>query len=215
YDLDGDLDCYLLNNSFKSVSRLEQYTMQRTKRTEEGDKLLRNDNGSFTDVTEEAGIYSSWIGFGLGVSASDVNGDMYPDIYVSNDFWERDYLYLNQGDGTFSEELVSRTNVISGSSMGADVADLNNDGSPEVFTTEMLPPDNLRIKTMTRFDETNIRELKVRSSYHYQLMQNALHFNDGDANFQELAFLYDVAATDWSWGALLFDMDNDGWKDIF
>src|SRR5690606_5350970 len=140
YDLDGDLDCYILNNSFKSISRADQYKVPRDKRVDEGDKLLRNDNGFFTDVTEEAGIYSSWIGFGLGVSVSDLNGDMYPDIYVSNDFWERDYLYLNNGDGTFSEELVARTNVISGSSMGSDVADLNNDGHAEIFTTEMLPP---------------------------------------------------------------------------
>src|SRR5690606_17516939 len=129
-------------------------------------------------VTEAAGIYSAWVGFGLGVSVSDINGDMYPDIYISNDFWERDYLYINQKNGTFSEELISRTCAVSGSSMGADVADLDNDGHEEIFTTEMLPSDNLRIKTLTRFEETNVKELKVRSSYHYQLLQNCLHFND-------------------------------------
>lgn len=215
YDLDGDLDCYLLNNSFKSVDRVEQFTASRYERVEDGDKLFRNDNGHFVDVTEAAGIYSAWVGFGLGVSVSDINGDMYPDIYISNDFWERDYLYINQKNGTFSEELITRTSVISGSSMGADVADLDNDGDEEIFTTEMLPSENFRIKTLTRFEETNVKELKVRSSYHYQLLQNCLHFNDGIGNFQELSFLANVASTDWSWGALMFDMDNDGWKDIF
>lgn len=216
YDLDGDLDCYLLNNSFKNIERVEQYLISREIRDAEGgDKLLRNDGDTFTDVSEEAGIYGGWIGFGLGVSVSDLNKDMLPDIFISNDFWERDYLYINKGDGTFSEELISRTSVISGSSMGSDIADLDNDGDAEVFTTEMLPGDNYRLKTMTRFEETNIKELKVRSSYHYQLMQNCLHINDGQGDFQEMAFISNVAATDWSWGALMFDMDNNGWKDIF
>lgn len=216
YDLDGDLDCYLLNNSFKTVDRVEQFLVTRDVRDDEGgDKLLRNDNGVFKNVSEESGIYESAIGFGLGVSVSDLNEDMLPDIYISNDFWERDYLYINKGNGKFSEELISRTGAVSGSSMGADVADLNNDGYPEVFTTEMLPGDNHRLKTMARFEETNVKELKVRSSYHYQFMQNCLHLNDGTANFQEIAFLSNTATTDWSWGALMFDMDNNGWKDIF
>src|SRR5690606_13535295 len=145
---------------------------------------------------------------------SDLNGDMLPDIYISNDFWERDYLYINQGDGTYKEEIIQRTSIISSSSMGSDVADLTNDGHPDIFTTDMLPGDNYRIKSMTRFEETNIKELKVRSDYHYQILQNCLQFNDGDGNFQELAFYSGVSATDWSWGALMFDMNNDGWKDI-
>ena len=216
YDLDGDLDCYLLNNSFKSIDRVEQFLIKRDERDAEGgDKLLRNDNGHFTDISEKAGIYGSSIGFGLGVSVSDLNNDMLPDIYVSNDFWERDYLYINRGDGTFSEELTSRTSVVSASSMGSDIADLDNDGDAEVFTTDMLPADNYRLKSMTKFDESNIKELKVRSSYHYQQLQNCLQMNDGTGHFQETAFLSKVAATDWSWGALMFDMNNDGWKDIF
>ena len=216
YDLDGDLDCYLLNNSFKSIERVEQFMVSREVRDAEGgDKLLQNDGGKFINVSAQAGIYESAIGFGLGVSVSDLNGDMLPDIYISNDFWERDYLYFNKGNGTFSEEIVNSTSVISASSMGADVADLNNDGSAEIFTTEMLPGDNNRLKTMARFEETNIKELRVRSSYHYQLMQNCLHVNNGKGNFQEMAFLAGTATTDWSWGALMFDMDNDGWKDIF
>ncbi|HYF70280.1 MAG TPA: VCBS repeat-containing protein [Ohtaekwangia sp.] len=216
FDQDGDLDCYLLNNSFKSIERVDQFLIKREDRDKEGgDKLLRNDGGYFTDVSEEAGIYGGWIGFGLGVSVSDLNEDMLPDIYVSNDFWERDYLYINRGNGTFSEEITSRTSILSASSMGSDVADLNNDGYADIFTTEMLPADNVRLKTMAKFEETNIKELKVRSSYHYQIMQNCLHFNEGDGRFQELAPLANVAATDWSWGSLMFDMNNDGWKDIF
>jgi len=216
YDLDGDLDCYILNNSFKSIDRVEQFLIKRDQRDEEGGhKLLRNDEGHFTDISEKAGIYGSPIGFGLGVSVSDLNNDMLPDIYISNDFWERDYLYSNNGDGTFSEEITSRTSVISASSMGSDVADLNNDGAPEIFTTDMLPADNYRLKSMTKFDESNIKELKVRSSYHYQQLQNCLQMNDGTGHFTETAFLSKVAATDWSWGALIFDMNNDGWKDIF
>jgi len=215
FDRDGDLDCYLLNNSFKTIDRVDQFYVTRDGRDEAGgDKLFRNDNGRFTDVSEEAGIFGSEIGFGLGISVSDLNNDMLPDMYVSNDFWERDYLYINKGDGSFVEDIISRTGVISASSMGSDVADLDNDGNPEIFTTEMLPGDNVRLKTMTRFDETNIKELKVRSSYHYQHMQNCIQWNYGDGNFQELASLLNVEATDWSWGSLLFDMDNDGRKDI-
>lgn len=216
YDRDGDLDCYILNNSFKAVNKVEEYKIKREERDSiGGHKLMRNDGGHFTDVSAQAGIFGSSIGYGLGVSVSDLNGDMLPDIYVSNDFWERDYLYVNRGDGTFSEEITERTSIISTSSMGADVADLNNDGYADIFTTDMLPADNMRIKTMARFEETNIKELRVRSSYHYQIMQNCLQYNDGHGNFQEMAALAGTMATDWSWASLMFDMDNDGWKDIF
>lgn len=216
YDMDGDLDCYLLNNSFKSIERVDQFVRTRDDRDiEGGDKLLRNDGAKFTDVSAEAGIYGGWIGFGLGVSVSDFNDDMYPDIYISNDFWERDYLYINNGNGTFSEDIISRTSLISASSMGSDAADLDNDGYTDIFTTEMLPADNFRLKTMAKFEETNIKELKVRSSYHFQTMQNCLQFNTGDARFIETASMSNVGATDWSWGSLIFDMDNDGMKDIF
>ncbi|MEM8523442.1 MAG: VCBS repeat-containing protein [Bacteroidota bacterium] len=216
YDSDGDLDCYLLNNSFRSPDRIEFYRKKRDEIHEEGgDKLMRNDNGRFTDVTVEAGIYTSDIGFGLGVSVSDLNNDMLPDIYVSNDFWERDYLYINQGDGTFSEELTERLSICSFNSMGADIADLNNDGTAEMMTTDMLPRNNYRLKTMTQFEPYRLENEKVNASYHYQMLQNCLHFNDGQGNFQELAFLAEVGATDWSWGALMLDLNNDGWKDIF
>ncbi len=216
YDLDGDLDCYLLNNSFKQTTTIDLYKVARNSVDDDGgDKLYRNDGGRFTDVTTEAGLYSSKIGFGLGVSVSDLNNDMLPDIYVSNDFWERDYLYINQGNGTFTEELNERLSVCSMSSMGADIADINNDGTPEIFTTDMLAADNYRLKTMTVFDPYHVEDMKFRANYHYQMLQNCLHLNNGQLNFQEVGFLAGVAATDWSWGALLFDFDNDGNKDIY
>lgn len=216
YDLDGDLDCYLLNNSFKDPSKIELYKSMRDVPDElSGDKLYRNDGATFTDVTLDAGIYSSAIGFGLGAAIGDLNGDHLPDIYVSNDFWERDYLYLNQGDGTFSEELKDRIDFCSISSMGGDIADINNDGHPEIFSTDMLAADNYRLKAMSRFDPYHLEDRKYRANYHYQIAQNCLHLNDGNANFQEIGMLSEVAATDWSWGALIFDFENDGNKDIF
>ncbi len=216
YDLDGDLDCYLLNNSFKDPSRIDLYRSMRDKPDElGGDKLYRRDGDTFTDVTQEAGIYSSAIGFGLGTVIGDINQDNYPDIYVSNDFWERDYLYINQGDGTFSEELIDRIDFCSISSMGGDMADINNDGHPEIFTTDMLAGDNYRLKAMSAFDPYHLEDMKYRANYHYQIGQNCLHLNNGEGDFQEIGMLAEVAATDWSWGALFFDFENDGRKDLF
>ncbi|MDP5172525.1 MAG: VCBS repeat-containing protein [Bacteroidia bacterium] len=216
YDLDGDLDCYLLNNSFKDPSRIDLYSKTREEQDPlGGDKLYRNDGDHFTDVTLEAGIYSSQIGFGLGVSVSDLNGDLWPDIYISNDFWERDYLYLNLQNGTFQEVLTDRIPHTSVSSMGADLADINNDGFVDIFSTDMLAADNYRLKTMTAFDPYHLEDLKYRANYHYQILQNGLQLNNGQAQFQEIGFLSGVASTDWSWGAMVFDFDNDGWKDIY
>ena len=215
YDQDGDLDCYILNNSFKDPARIELYSKMREHADPGGDKLMRNDGEKFTDVTREAGIYSSAVGFGLGVAVSDVNNDRLPDIYVSNDFWERDYLYINQGHGKFHEELIDRIDYCSVSSMGADIADLDNDGSPEIFTTDMLPADNYRLKATIAFDPYHLEDTKYRANYHYQMVQNCLHLNDGHGFFQEIALQAGVSATDWSWGALIFDFENDGRKDIF
>ena len=216
YDQDGDLDCYLLNTSFKDPAKIELYKSMRDKPDElGGDKLYRNDGNTFTDVTLAAGVYSSAIGFGLGTCIGDVNRDNLPDIYVSNDFWERDYLYINQGDGTFSEELSSRMDFCSISSMGGDIADINNDGSPEIISTDMLAADNYRLKAMSHFDAYHVEDMKYRANYHYQVAQNCLHLNDGSGRFQEIAMMANVGATDWSWGALLFDFENDGFKDLF
>ncbi len=216
YDADGDLDCYILNNSFRDPEKIELYKKVREQENDPGgDKLMRNDNGVFVDVTKAAGIFSSDIGFGLGVAVGDLNNDNLPDIYISNDFWERDYLYLNQGNGNYSEELINRIDYCSLSSMGADIVDINNDGSPEIFTTDMLPADNHRLQTTIAFEPYHLEDLKYRANFHYQIAQNCLHLNDGEANFQEIALLSDVAATDWSWGALIFDFENDGIKDLF
>ncbi len=215
YDQDGDLDCYILNNSFRNPAKIELYRKVREQPSPGGHKLMRNDGNIFTDVTVQAGIYSSDIAFGLGVAVSDLNGDQLPDLYISNDFWERDYLYINKGNGKFSEELPSRINYCSTSSMGADIADINNDGSPEIFTTDMLPADNYRLQTTMAFDPYHLEDLKYRANYHYQITQNCLHLNDGSADFAEIALLAGVDATDWSWGALIFDFENDGNKDIY
>lgn len=216
YDRDGDLDCYLLNNSIRSVGG---YDLRKDQRKIPdplgGNKLLRNDDGKFTDVTEASGIYSSAIGFGLGVTIGDVNGDDWPDIYVSNDFFEKDYLYINNGDGTFRESLEEYIREISLGSMGADMADINNDGLPEIFVTEMLPETDERLKTTSQFESWDKYARNVEQGYYRQFSRNVLQLNNGDGTFSEIGRFARVEATDWSWGALIFDMDNDGWKDIF
>nr|WP_314895988.1 VCBS repeat-containing protein [uncultured Flavobacterium sp.] len=224
YDKDGDLDCYILNNSFIPVSSLN-YSNKRELRDKDwdvpealkggGDKLLRNDNGKFNDVSESAGIYSSLIGFGLGVTVGDVNGDLYPDIYISNDFFERDYLYINNKNGTFTEQIQDWVTHTSQSSMGADMADINNDGKADIFVTDMLPENDERTKNVTSFDNYDLFSRKLNLDFYYQYMQNTLQLNNGNNQFNEIAHYAGVAKTDWSWGALLFDMDNDGYKDIF
>lgn len=215
YDGDGDLDCFILNNGFTDPAKIELYKKVREIPYPGGDKLMRNDGGKFTDVTAEAGIYSSEIGFGNGVSISDINHDGLPDIYISNDFWERDYLYINHGNEKFTEELINRINYCSTSSMGGDIADINNDGNMDIFTTDMLPADNYRLKTTVLFDPYHLDDPQYRANFHYQITQNCLHINDGKGYFQETGPLSGVAATDWSWGALIFDFENDGNKDIF
>ena len=224
YDKDGDLDVYILNNSFIPVSSLN-YSNKRELRDKDwdvaeilkggGDKLLQNNNGKFIDVSEKAGIFGSLIGFGLGVTVGDVNNDLYPDIYVSNDFYERDYLYINNKNGTFSEQIQTWAKHISQSSMGADMADINNDGFADIFVTDMLPENHARLKTTTSFDNYDLFTRKLSMDFYNQYMQNTLQVNTGDNQFQELAHYAGVAKTDWSWGALLFDMDNDGYKDIY
>ncbi|GAB3576198.1 VCBS repeat-containing protein [Spirosoma luteolum] len=224
YDRDGDLDCYILNNSFIPVNTLN-YENNRTLRAEDwpvkdflkggGDRLMRNDNGVFKDVTKEANIYSSLVGFGLGVTVGDVNGDQYPDLYISNDFFEKDYLYINQRDGTFREDIESRMKHLSIASMGADMADINNDGYAEIFTTEMLPRDEKRLKTTTSFENHYVANLKREKGFYNQLQQNCLQLNNQNGTFSEIANYANVSASDWSWGALLFDADNDGYNDIY
>lgn len=224
FDLDGDLDAYIVNNSFIPVNTLnlsdrrdlpaDQWPVKDFLK-KGGDQFLRNDNGHFTDITREAGIYNSLIGFGLGVTVGDVNQDRWPDLYISNDFYERDYLYINNKDGTFSEEIMKRTDHISLSSMGADIADLNNDGYPEIFVTDMLPNEDYRLRSTSSFESYSTYALKQQRNFHHQYMQNTLQVNRGDGTFAEVGNYAGVSASDWSWGALLFDMDLDGLKDIY
>ncbi|MDT0538313.1 VCBS repeat-containing protein [Croceitalea sp. P059] len=225
YDKDGDLDAYILNNSNIPVSSLG-YAEQRDVRAQDwegvphifrgvGDMLLRNDNGKYVDVSEDAGIYGSLIGFGLGVLVTDINHDLYPDIYVSNDFYERDYLYINQKDGTFSEEIKAYTSHLSLSAMGIDIADINNDGYNDIFITDMLPEPDERVKSVMEFEGYNVFDLKQSKDFYQQYIQNTLQLNNGNGTFSEIAYYSGVDATDWSWAGLLFDMDNDGLKDIF
>lgn len=216
YDQDGDLDAYLLNNSTRSTTGYDlREGLREIPDPEGGNRLLRNDGGRFVDVSQKAGIYSSNIGFGLGVTVGDVNEDGLPDLFVSNDFFERDYLYFNQGDGTFREQLTDYLPEISQGSMGADFADLNNDGLPELFVTEMLPRTELRRKTKAAFNGWNRYQLYRDQGYHQQFSRNVLQLNRGGGRFSEISRLAGVDATDWSWGALLFDMNNDGYRDIF
>lgn len=224
YDMDGDLDCFIINNSPVPVNSLG-YPKQRDLPADKwkvadnlkggGDHLFRNDNGHFTEVTQEAGIHGSLMSFGLGVTVGDINGDYYPDIYVSNDFFERDYLYINQKDGTFIDELESRLSHNSYASMGADFGDINNDGYPEIFTTDMLPADDYRLKTTLSFDDIDQFRLKERNGFFHQFLQNTLQLNDGFGKFKDIANYSGVQASEWSWGALMFDADNDGYNDLY
>ncbi|WP_336514994.1 VCBS repeat-containing protein [Pollutibacter soli] len=225
YDRDGDLDCYLLNNSFKSVGNFDLVKDQRNiPDSIGGNKFFRNDDNHFTDITAAAGIYSSKIGFGLGVTVSDLNNDGWQDIYISNDFFEKDYLYINQKNGRFTEALESGINELSMNSMGADIADINNDARPDIYVTDMLPGIESRVKTKTNFEDWDKYQSGIRNGYYKQYVRNALQLNRGNQQtegrssipyFSEISRYANVYATDWSWGALISDFDNDGYKDVF
>lgn len=224
YDLDGDLDCFIVNNSPIPANTLNYANMRDLPASQwqvadflkgGGDHLYRNDNGKFTEITKDAGIHGGLISLGLGVTVGDVNNDGYPDVYVSNDFFEKDYLYINQRNGKFIDELEQRIQHTSLSSMGADIQDINNDGYPDIFTTDMLPADDYRLKANTSFENYDVFKLKLNQGFYYQYTQNALQVNNSGKNFLETAFYSGVAASDWSWGALMFDGDNDGLTDIY
>ena len=216
YDKDGDLDMYLLNNSYQAIGSFNLKKNERPKRDfVGGDKLFKNVNGKFIDVSEEAGIYGSVIGFGLGVTVGDIDKDGWLDIYVSNDFFERDYLYINDKNGGFNEVLEKQIRSVSAASMGADLADINNDAYSDIFVTDMLPEPDDRVKTVTTFDSWDRYQYGFNNGYWHQFTRNTLQLNNFGESFSEVGRLAGVEATDWSWGALMFDFQNDGLKDIF
>ncbi len=224
YDNDGDLDCFMINNSPIPVNTLKNSNRRDLPDSAwnvspflkgGGDHMFRNEDGHFTEVTQSIGIHGSLISFGLGASVGDINGDGYPDIYVSNDSYERDYLYINQKNGTFKDELEQCMGHTSFSSMGTDLADINNDGYPDIFSTDMLPGDDYRLKTLGAFDNIDLYNSKLKAGFYRQFMQNCLHINNRNGQFMEVANFSGVQATDWSWGALMFDADNDGLNDLY
>ncbi len=215
-DLDGDLDVFQMNHSLHANGTFGQ----RKNFAEEfhptsGDKYLENQNGRFVEKTKDAGINSSVIGYGLGIVASDLNLDGLPDLYVGNDFHENDYLYVNQGNGIFKEDLTNQMMHTSRFSMGVDAADINNDLYPDLITLDMLPSDPYILKTSEGEDAFDIFKFKLGYGYNYQYAKNSLQVNQGNNTYSELAMYAGVHATDWSWAALLFDFDNDGYKDAF
>jgi enediyne biosynthesis protein E4 len=219
YDLDGDLDMYLANHSVHSSRSYGPSELRIEHDPLAGDRLYRNDEKGgktvFKDVTAQSGIYSSQIGYALAVRISDINGDGYPDIYVSNDFHENDYLYINRGNGTFSEQLTSMIMHTSRSSMGNDIGDFNNDGLMDILVLDMLP-DNEKIRKQSGGeDDYELFDLKRKFGYGYQYVRNTLQLNLGGNRFSEIGQLAGIESTDWSWSPLFCDIDNDGWKDIF
>lgn len=218
YDLDGDLDMFLLTHS---VHPNRSYGCGDNRLVRDpwiGDKLLENREGKFVDVTGESGIFENKIGYGLGVSIGDLNNDGYPDIYVGNDFFENDYCYSNNGDKTFRELISTDTRIFghtSHYSMGNTVSDINNDGRMDILSLDMLPEDLVTLKSSGVEDGYPIYNQFLRNGYAPQYMQNTLHLNRGDEMFSEIGFLSGLAATEWSWGVLAADFDLDGWKDVY
>lgn len=216
YDLDGDLDIYLLNHAVHTQESFGLASLRYKRSYETGDKLLRNDGNTFTDVSEDAGIYGGINSYGLGVAISDFNQDGFPDIYVGNDFHEDDYYYLNNGDGTFSEKLKEYFGHTSRFSMGNDVADLNHDGWPDIMSLDMLAEDEKVLKSSEGDEDIQTHKLRIeRYGYHYQYTRNMLYINRPGYQYQEQALMSGIGATDWSWSALFGDYNQDGEQDLF
>lgn len=220
YDKDGDLDIFLLNHSVHSIYSYRPIDSRERVDPKSGDKLFRNDDGVFTEVSEEAGIFSSALGFGLGVTVSDFNKDGWPDIYVGNDFHEDDYLYINQKNGTFTESIREAVQHTSQFTMSVDVADIDNDGEAEIATTDMLPYEEAILKRSGGGDSYQVAEIKFGYGYYPQYSRNMLQWNRGAAKsglpiYSEIGYLAGIEATDWSWSGLLADLDNDGYRDFY
>lgn len=226
YDRDGDLDMYLLNHSIQEYAGLSKLLPEYRKKSNDfyGDKLYRNElipgpgippGVAFSDMTRGSGIHTNVLGFGLGISVADINRDGWPDIYVSNDYNENDYCYINQQDGTFKEQLKDYFDHVSLFSMGSDIADINQDGLPDLMTLDMLPEDNYRQKMTSGPDNYKKFERLTDAGFHYQSMRNMLQLNQGDGTFAEVGQLAGISNTDWSWATLFADFDLDGWQDVF
>lgn len=215
YDIDGDLDMYLLNHNIKAYKNIELHHLKTEYDSLAADKLYRNDEGHFVDVSAQAGISGNPISFGLGVAVADINNDGWPDIYVSNDYTEQDYLYINNANGTFSAREHYMLSHLSQFSMGSDIADINNDALVDILTLDMLPEDNRRQKLLQAQENYELYQQMATNGFHYQFMRNMLHLNNGNGTFSEVGQLAGISNTDWSWSALFADFDNDGNKDLF
>lgn len=220
YDHDGDLDCFILNESQQPYQNIVDTSHRREFDANAGDYLFRNDintTGKFTDVSKQAGINQSNLGYGLGLSVADLNNDGWEDIYIGNDFHENDYYYVNNHDGTFTESGAKHFNHYSRFSMGNDIADFNNDGQLDVLTVDMLPPDEKTLKTYGSDEHNDIYDFKIiHNGYQPQFSRNCLQRNNGNGeSFSDIGLIAGVSATDWSWSPLMADFDNDGNKDIF
>lgn len=218
YDHDGDLDMLLLNHNPKNLPILNEVSTQNMLKQDDplqGVRLFKNNHLKFEDVTQESGLSSSPLTYGLGLGITDVNNDGWPDFYISNDYNVPDYLYVNNRNGTFTNKLPESIRHNSQFSMGNDIADVNNDALPDIVTLDMLPEDNYRQKLLLAPDNYNKFDLNVRSGFYYQYMRNMLQLNNGNETFSEIGQLAGISNTDWSWSALLADYDNDSWKDLY
>ena len=215
YDGDGDLDMFLLNHNVKKIDNMELAKFRNEADPYAGSKLYRNDGGHFTDVSKEAGIHQFPLTFGLGIAIADINKDGLPDIYVTNDYNEPDYCYLNRGNGTFEDVTKQCFRHISQFSMGVDIADFNNDALPDVVTLDMMPPDNHRQKSLQLQENYESFALMEQQDLGKQYMRNMLQLNNGNGTFSEIGQLAGISNTDWSWSPLFADFDNDGYKDLF
>lgn len=216
YDKDGDLDMVLINHSLEeySTAGIENSSIRNQKNSDFAVKLYRNDNGHFRDVSESAGIYSNVLTFGLGLAVSDINNDGWPDLYISNDFNEPDYLFINNGNGTFTERLRDCMDAASLYSMGSDFADYDNDGRVDLITLDMLDESNHAQKMHSGAENFNKFQMLFQNGFYYQYSRNMLHHNNGDGTFSEIGQAAGISNTSWSWSALFTDLDNDGNKDL-
>ena len=219
YDLDGDLDMYLMNHSVHSVRSYGKSVKRSEKDSLSGDLFFENrineKENSFINVTDKSRIYNSSLGYGLAIISSDINDDGWPDLYIGNDFHENDYIYINNKDGTFTESIKRLTTHTSRFTMGVDIADINNDGFRDVFTTDMLPYDKEVFLKSAGEDSDKVNQIKREFGFEDQLARNHLLLNSGNNSFNDIALQTNTFATDWSWSALIQDFDNDSWNDIF